>query len=377
MPITPTYNVALPETNDAVDKVPFRAWMAAIESFANAAREKLTGNRTYYVRTDGNDANGGLTNSSGGAFLTIQKALDVVGALDLSTFTATISIADGTYTITSALRYRGYQGGQVVLRALNDPTTSPDAITLTGVRAADEAAVRAAHKVTVEASTNISLLYHNSAGQIGQVRGIAFIQTGVHTAQLVAQYSSDAMDYTLCSFLGGGSFTVSQSRATFNTCLRAYNASSAAVNLLAAANVYMSNCVLASAVAMAIQALDGNALQVYNSTLATTAASACVYLDRSSNVLFSGVTFNGGTNQLSMGQADATLTNCNFVGAATRVAYVNNAGRLTISGGAIVSGATQVYAERRASVRISSAPSGSPTYSPALGTVGNNEAYIS
>lgn len=61
-------------------------------------RELLTANRTYYVRTDGSNSNDGLANTSGGAFLTIQKAWDTVCALDLNTFTATIQVADGTYT---------------------------------------------------------------------------------------------------------------------------------------------------------------------------------------------------------------------------------------------------------------------------------------
>lgn len=61
-------------------------------------RETLTANRTYYVRTDGSDSNDGRSNASGGAFLTIQKAIDVVAALDISTFSVTISVADGTYT---------------------------------------------------------------------------------------------------------------------------------------------------------------------------------------------------------------------------------------------------------------------------------------
>jgi len=62
-----------------------------------AGREMLTGNRTYYVRADGNDSNTGLANTSGGAFLTIQKAIDVVTALDCSTYNITIQVADGTY----------------------------------------------------------------------------------------------------------------------------------------------------------------------------------------------------------------------------------------------------------------------------------------
>ena len=61
-------------------------------------REVLTGNRTYYVRTDGSDSNTGLANNSGGAFLTIQKAINTAVTLDLYGFTVTVQIADGTYT---------------------------------------------------------------------------------------------------------------------------------------------------------------------------------------------------------------------------------------------------------------------------------------
>ena len=70
----------------------------------NQNRETLTANRIYYVRTDGSDSNDGLTDSSGGAFLTIQKAIDVVATLDLSIYNATIQIADGTYTGVNALK---------------------------------------------------------------------------------------------------------------------------------------------------------------------------------------------------------------------------------------------------------------------------------
>lgn len=62
-------------------------------------RERLTANRTYYVRTDGSDSNDGLTNASGGAFLTIQRAMDVISdTIDAAGYTITVQVGNGTYT---------------------------------------------------------------------------------------------------------------------------------------------------------------------------------------------------------------------------------------------------------------------------------------
>ena len=79
-------------------------------------RAPLSGNRTYYVRTDGNDSNAGLTNTAGGAFLTIQKAIDAAYALDFNGYTVTVQVGDGTYTGTVRMSGAFYGNGTFKLQ---------------------------------------------------------------------------------------------------------------------------------------------------------------------------------------------------------------------------------------------------------------------
>lgn len=98
-------------------------------------REKLAANRTYYVRTDGINSNTGLVNSSGGAFLTIQKALDVaLGTLDLGGYNVTIQVGSGTYT--GAISFASAQVGAGQIKIAGDTTTPSNVlISTTGANA--------------------------------------------------------------------------------------------------------------------------------------------------------------------------------------------------------------------------------------------------
>lgn len=91
-------------------------------SITTAGREVLSGNRTYYVRTDGSNSNDGLSNTSGGAFLTIQKAVDTAMALDVNGKTVTIQVADGTYTGATSVTGPIVGGGALLIQG---NTTTP------------------------------------------------------------------------------------------------------------------------------------------------------------------------------------------------------------------------------------------------------------
>lgn len=85
--------------------------------------EKLTAARTYYVRTDGSDSNTGLVNSAAGAFLTVQKAIDVAAAINNNGFDITISVVAGTYT--AANTFKPFVGsGKIIIQGASLDLTS-------------------------------------------------------------------------------------------------------------------------------------------------------------------------------------------------------------------------------------------------------------
>ncbi|MER8806017.1 hypothetical protein [Mesorhizobium australicum] len=111
-----------------------------------ARREVLTVNRTYYVRSDGNDSNTGLVNNSGGAFLTVQKAIDTAVTLDLSTFAVTIQVGAGTWT--GAIAAKSYVGAGPI--TLQGDTVTPANVTIsrTSANCIDASSVRGKWVVT-------------------------------------------------------------------------------------------------------------------------------------------------------------------------------------------------------------------------------------
>ena len=91
-----------------------------------AIRTRLTANTTFYVSTTGSNSNNGL--SSGAAWLTIQHAWDAICTqYDLAGFTATIQLADGTYT-TGLVAFNGHCGAGLI--AINGNAATPSNVVI-------------------------------------------------------------------------------------------------------------------------------------------------------------------------------------------------------------------------------------------------------
>jgi hypothetical protein len=135
-------------------------------------REKLTANRTYYVRTDGSDSNDGLANTSGRAFLTIQKAINAVAAIDLSIYDVTIKLGNtGTYTGNVVVTGPWLGTGNVTLQG--DTTTPANTIVTCAV--GNTIHITAGGRLRVDAfrvqSTTANALTASVGGRIFIVNG--------------------------------------------------------------------------------------------------------------------------------------------------------------------------------------------------------------
>ncbi len=168
---------------------------------ANAAsvREKLTAARTYYVRTDGSDSNSGLTNTSGGAFLTIQKAIDAVASVDLSIYDVTIMVGVGTWTATTTLKTL-VGAGKVVIRGINANTADT---VITGTTACFKGAYVGAYEfqhMTLGADAG-ACLDISGGGAVARWGSVKFAAASVHVRTIAGAYAEAIGAYTIS---GGG-----------------------------------------------------------------------------------------------------------------------------------------------------------------------------
>ena len=170
-------------------------------------RERLAQARTYFVRPDGSNANDGLTDAPGGAFATVQHALDIVfGMLDLAWYDVTIRLGDGTYGehLRAAARHPGT--GRVIIAG--NPS-NPGATVIAGPSGGEtvqvcDGAVLVLRDLELRAATNRTLFAEN--GTIVLAGTVRFGAAGA--AHLHAQHNGAIL-------AGGASLVVAGNAARF------------------------------------------------------------------------------------------------------------------------------------------------------------------
>lgn len=163
-------------------------------SLALTYREQLTADRTYFVRTDGSDSNNGLANTSGGAFLTMQKAIDVVYGLDFGIYNVTISVQSGTYTGGASFSGRHTGTGTLTLAGTSATISRTSATCITASNGA---------QVTVSGFT----LTTTTSGNCFSISGGAAVSLG--TSMTFGACASDHISVSDYGRFTGNSYTIS------------------------------------------------------------------------------------------------------------------------------------------------------------------------
>lgn len=257
-----------------------------------STREILSSARTYYVRTDGSDSNNGLANTSGGAFLTVQKAVDVVYGLDLNIYNVTIQVADGTYSggVIAAGPFLG--SGAVTIQG--NATTPTNVVLSTGSTAAVVAKTGAVLSLKDFKVTTTGAAYGIQATQNGHINfgGLDFGACGG------AQVRADDGGSVLCT----ANYTISGGALDhFNavTCgiLRAFS-KTITLSGTPAYTGYFSNCGYSG-----VQIVNGN-------TFSGSGATGARYI-----VQLNGVTSTngGGANYFPGNSAGSTATGGQYI----------------------------------------------------------------
>lgn len=104
---------------------PAADWLIASDATNTASWHKyipvLVAPLTLYVRTGGSDSNTGLVDDNAHAFLTIQKAVDVLSSYNTNQLNHKIKVADGTYAASVTLK--SFIGGGTI--TIEGNTTTP------------------------------------------------------------------------------------------------------------------------------------------------------------------------------------------------------------------------------------------------------------
>jgi hypothetical protein len=154
-----------------------------------AVRYRLTAPVAYYVRTNGNDANNGLADTAGGAFRTIQRAIDVVaGTLDLGYQTVTIYVRAGTYAAFYLRSLTGCSNAAYSVTIEGDLVTPGNVVVTSSTNTITGDTIEASYRIRgmrIASSGGAGILMYNAGCTLDTVEFGACVN-----GQIVARYGS-------------------------------------------------------------------------------------------------------------------------------------------------------------------------------------------
>lgn len=200
-------------------------------------REVLTAARSYFVRSDGSNSNSGLANTAGGAFLTLQKAIDTVAALDLSTFGVTITIGlAGSYAgFNAGSAWVGGPGSFVAL--VGDPANAGNFVITSTVLVQNNCVMRisgvdftpaSGDGLVVASRASVTLNGACNFGAASGARQILIVSGGTVTATAVLTMDGSAGNWILatgagCEFSSNSLAHVFSGTPTYSTTVAVQN----------------------------------------------------------------------------------------------------------------------------------------------------------
>ena len=309
----------------------------------------------------------------------IQAALDQLMSIRFEgSAQGIVSVANGTYVLASPLVCRHPQAGRIVVKAATAATLPVEA-DFTAVKATDETMVRAKYKVIVECP-NIGGWTAADGEGIATLQDIAFVRTGTTGTPIgVSATRRGGVVLDRCAVFGFTNHVQAreQGNVKATNCQFAHASGAAVIVQLGGYAIISSSLV---------QTAAGNGIDVSHSQfcsetgLRIKAAAAGLALANGSRALIAGANLTG-----NAGSSVLLLVGCKLEAASCALSGGTGQAALNALDGSVVSltavtasgDATQrTFTAQRASVLSTAGThTGTPVFSPAAGTTGNNGSW--
>ena len=315
-----------------------------------------------------------------GQAATIQAALDQLMNMRFEgSALGIVSVANGTYVLTSPLACRHPQAGRIIVKAAT-AAALPLESDFTAVKATDEAMIRAKYKVIVECP-NIGGWAAADGEGAATIQDLAFIRTGTTgTPIAVSATRRGGLVLDRCALFGFTNHIQAREQGSVKgtNCQLAHASGAAVIVQLGGYAAITSSLV---------QTAAGNGIDISHSQFCSEsglrikgASAAALSLVNGSRGLIFGANLTGNTGSSVSMQVGSKLeaASCAISGGAGQAALTASDGSIAYLNAVTASGdATQrTFSAVRASIiSTGGTHTGTPVFSPAVGTTGNNGSW--